>query len=146
MEVDRRIRATAEADGKSVAQVFEQEPGASGKSEVDVYLRMLNGWVVEAVRPTGDKYTRAKPVASQAEAGNIDVVRGPWLHDLLSELGAFPNPRVHDDQVDTLSGGTAWLRDNPQPSIRFFDADAARAGRRGYVSGAGAAALLPRIG
>lgn len=126
MEVDKRVKATAEADGRDVAQVFEQEPGASGKSEVAVYLRMLNGWVVEAVRPTGDKYTRAKPVASQAEAGNIRIVRGPYLHDFLNEVTAFPNPRVHDDQVDTLSGGTAWLRDNPQPSVRYFDEDAAR--------------------
>jgi predicted phage terminase large subunit-like protein len=146
MEVDRRINATARADGRGVAQVFEQEPGASGKTDVAIYLRELNGWVVEAVRPTGDKWTRAKPVASQAEAGNIWVVRGPWLHDLLSELGAFPNPRVHDDQVDTASGATAWLRDNPTPRMRFFDEDAAKADRAGFVAGAGRASLLPRIG
>jgi predicted phage terminase large subunit-like protein len=133
-EVERAIRRTAEQDGKSVAVVLEQEPGASGVAEVAGYYALLDGWVVDVVKPTGSKLERAKPFASQAEAGNIRVVRASWLHDWLGELEAFPNPRVHDDQVDSASGGFAWVRDNAPPSIRFFDEP-----RRSILD------LLPRI-
>lgn len=120
--VERAIRRTAEQDGKSVAQVGEQEPGASGKSDANAFTRLLPGFVVDTVKPTGDKVTRAKPFSAQCEAGNVDLVAGAWNNDWLNELAAFPNPRVHDDQVDSASGAAAWLVDNPAPSIRFFDA------------------------
>lgn len=135
--VDEAIRNTASRDGKSVAQVSEQEPGASGKSDANAFTRLLPGYVVDTVRATGDKVTRAKPFSSQAEAGNVDVVDGPWLNDWLNELAAFPNPRVHDDQVDSASGAASWIVDNPQASIRFFDELSVP--RSAYD-------LLPRIG
>ena len=52
---------------------------------------------------TGDKVTRAEPVAAQAEARNIKLLAGPWNEPLLRELEVFPFG-AHDDQTDALSG------------------------------------------
>jgi len=55
-----------------------------------------------AVRVEGDKFTRALPWASRAEAGKVFLVRGPWIDEFLAELCAFPTGK-HDDQVDAVS-------------------------------------------
>jgi len=65
-------------------------------------IRNLAGFNVKAIRPTGDKETRAKAFAAQAEAGNVRLVRGPWNNAFLDELCTFPNGRW-DDQVDAAS-------------------------------------------
>ena len=106
--VEALVRSTAEMDGPEVAIRIEQEPGASGKSQVDHYIRMLAGYSVKGDRPTGDKRTRAAPVSAQAEAGNVRIVRAAWNAPLLDEMEAFdgdPKNKIHDDQVDAVSGG-----------------------------------------
>jgi predicted phage terminase large subunit-like protein len=50
-----------------------------------------------------DKVTRADPLASQCEAKNVRVVRGPWNAAFRNELIAFPVGK-NDDQVDAASG------------------------------------------
>lgn len=102
-EVERTIHATANRDGPETTIVLEQEPGASGKSMVDYYIRSLAGSTVRGWRPTGSKEVRADPVASQAEAGHVKLVEATWNKELLDELELFPLG-VHDDQVDALSG------------------------------------------
>lgn len=102
-QVEQRIRATTEADGRQVAVVLEQEPGASGKSMVDYYVRALAGYSVRGWRPSGSKEVRADPVASQAEAGHVKLVEAPWNKTLVDEAELFPLGG-HDDQVDALSG------------------------------------------
>jgi hypothetical protein len=60
------------------------------------------------VRPTGSKVTRAKALASQAEAGNVyllvtgDPDRDAWIEPFLDELCVFP-AGAHDDQVDAAA-------------------------------------------
>jgi predicted phage terminase large subunit-like protein len=52
-----------------------------------------------------DKVTRAKPVSSQCERGNVIVCEGKWNEAFFNELEAFPPSKGgHDDIVDTLSG------------------------------------------
>ncbi len=46
---------------------------------------------------------RAGPVSAQVQAGNVKIVKGAWNEVFLKELEAFPNPKIPDDQVDTLS-------------------------------------------
>jgi phage terminase large subunit-like protein len=80
-------------------------------------------------RETGDKVTRAGPASSQAEVGNIKVVRGAWNEAFFSELENFPSERGHDDQVDALAGA---VNDILQPTpgagwMAFFEAQAAEA-------------------
>jgi hypothetical protein len=69
----------------------------------------LCGFYVQVENPTGDKYTRALPMSSAAQAGNIKLVRGRWNRDFLEELEqAGPDPKLydHDDQWD--AGASAF--------------------------------------
>lgn len=110
-DVERAVVATTQADAirrGHVTTFIEQEPGASGKSIVAYYQRVLAGFSIYGDLPSGKKIVRAGPVASQAEAGNINVVAGPWNDAMLEEFEVFPDG-VHDDQVDAVSGALAML-------------------------------------
>jgi predicted phage terminase large subunit-like protein len=109
----RTMKKTAEADGKDVEQVWEQDPGQAGKAEVSMLYREFVGYHVRSVPVTVRKALRAKPASSQSEAGNILIVRGIWNEDFLDELESFadwdevleqPPVYPHDDQVDAFSG------------------------------------------
>lgn len=103
-KVERLVRNTAEQDGKKTLVRIEQEPGSSGVHLISRYkTAVLAGFNVTGVKPTGNKEVRADPVSSQAEAGNIKIVRGHWNDAFLNELEAFPTKGIHDDQVDALS-------------------------------------------
>lgn len=45
---------------------------------------------------------RADPLASQAEVGNVKLLKGSWTGEFLAELTDFPGGS-HDDQVDAAS-------------------------------------------
>lgn len=105
--VEQLIRQSADIDGKAVKIRMEQEPGSSGVKVIDDYKRrVLMGFDFDGVPSTGSKEVRANPVASQAEAGNIKIVRGSWINAFLNEVELFPIGS-HDDQVDALSGALA---------------------------------------
>jgi predicted phage terminase large subunit-like protein len=106
--VERLVRQTAEVDGRDVRVVLEQEPGGAGKLFTAALIRNLAGWTIEAQPATGDKVTRAMPFMAQAQAGNVSVLRGPWLSEYLDELATFP-VGVHDDQVDATAAAFAQL-------------------------------------
>ena len=101
--VDALLRNTATQDGVQVAVRFEREGGASGVRDARTTVALLAGFDVRAVAPQGDKIMRAKPLAAQAEAGNVKVVRGAWNDRFLRTLHAFPEG-AHDDEVDAASG------------------------------------------
>lgn len=112
--VEDTVRATAQADGKLVPVVIEQEPGSSGVNTVDHYQRhVLVGWSVAGDRKTGNKIDLARPLSSAAQAGNVKLVRGPWVGAFLDEVHAFPTEGVHDDQVDAASGAHRFVSENP---------------------------------
>lgn len=104
-KVDREIRATAEADGRGVEIVIEQEPGSSGKSVIHHYAqRLLPEYTVRGDRPSGSKEDRARPLSAWAERGCVRAPRGaPWLRDWVNELATFPRGRKKD-QVDSATG------------------------------------------
>jgi len=64
---------------------------------------VLLGYAFYPDKVTGSKEVRANPLSAAAEAGNVKLVRGPWISDFLSELETFPFG-AHDDQVDAASG------------------------------------------
>jgi predicted phage terminase large subunit-like protein len=98
---DAIIRQTAERDGPGVPVVIEEEGGSAGKSQSLSLSRLLSGYRLVPVRPTGDKATRAAPFASQVENGNVRVFRGSWNIEYFDELQSFPDPLAfHDDMVD----------------------------------------------
>ena len=101
-----RIRRIAEMDTRSTRIILEEEPGSAGKDQTDFYRRkVLKGFNVKAIRPTGDKVDRAGPLASAVEAGNVLLVGGGlWINDFVDELVGFPFVG-HDDQVDAAALG-----------------------------------------
>lgn len=132
--VEQLIRETAATDAVFAASRnaplyvrMEQEPGASGASLIDHYLRtVLPGYNFAGIRPTGSKSTRAAPVASLAEAGHLYLVRAEWNDAFLDELCAFPLAG-HDDQVDALSGAFTFLvEEADHPEEQFIEYDPQR--------------------
>ena len=109
MGVEALVRQTAELDGRGVAIYMEQEPGSSGVNTIDHYAReVLVGFAFRGVKTTGSKLLRASPLSAAAEAGNVKLLRGAWIGELLDELVAFP-AGAHDDQVDAASGAHEQL-------------------------------------
>lgn len=101
-DVEKNLKATASQDGTGVRIRIPEDPGAAGKADAATKVKLLAGYDVTVVRPTGDKATRAKPASAQAEAGNVKLVRGPWNEAFLDEVCSFPNGQ-HDDQVDAFA-------------------------------------------
>ena len=100
---DALIKATASGDGMGlVKQSLPQDPGAAGKSQVAALTSMLAGHIVHGSPETGEKVVRARPFASQVNAGNVLMLRATWNTAFIDELRIFPNGR-HDDQVDAAA-------------------------------------------
>lgn len=108
LEVERAILASAQQDGTGVAVSLPRDPGQAGKVQADWLLRSLAGFTARATPESGDKTMRAAPVAAQAEAGNVKLLRGPWNDAFLEEAALFPNG-AHDDQIDALARAFAAL-------------------------------------
>ena len=69
---------------------------------MEALVRRLVGFDCRGVPVTGDKVTRADPVAAQSNVRNICLVAGPWNETFLSEIESFPRGE-YLDQVDALS-------------------------------------------
>jgi predicted phage terminase large subunit-like protein len=116
-EVEKAIKSCADRDGLSTVVVIEQEPGASGKAVIDFLQRgVLRGYAVYADKVSGNKITRAQPLAAAAEAGHVCLLRANWNAALLDELAVFPNGE-HDDQVDALSGAVYYVSKYGRPNV-----------------------------
>lgn len=101
-EVEAVLKNTAARDGATVLQSIPQDPGQAGKSQIAYLARLLAGHRVTSGPETGDKITRAEPLAAQVNVGNVAMLRAPWNDALIAEMRAFPNA-AHDDQIDALS-------------------------------------------
>lgn len=101
-KVDNLILTTTQQDGHEVYSRFPKDVGSAGKKVAHDIIRMLNGYKAKAEGVSGDKVTRAIPASSQAEIGNIKILRGRNVNEFLTEAEAFPYGR-HDDMVDCLS-------------------------------------------
>jgi predicted phage terminase large subunit-like protein len=115
--VEALIRNTASQDGKGVEIVVPQDPGQAGKAQAAYLVGKLAGYRAKSVLETGSKATRAGPFAAQCEAGNVKLVRGPWIDTFLEELTGFPTA-AHDDQVDAASGAFDALTNPPRLGMR----------------------------
>jgi predicted phage terminase large subunit-like protein len=101
-EVRRTVRAVTEADGFGTKVWLPRDPAQAGVDQVESYVRLLVGYPVEAERMSGSKEVRADAVASQANIGQVALLRAAWNGAFIEELASFPRG-VHDDQVDALS-------------------------------------------
>ena len=112
-QVEGLIVQTAHQDGSKVIISLPEDPGQAGKSQISYLTRQLAGFHVTSSRETGAKATRAMPLASQVEAGNVSVLRSDWTVTLLAELQDFPWGRK-DDQVDALVRAFTTLTARPR--------------------------------
>lgn len=92
-----------EAMGIRVAIRFEQEGGASGKRDAYNIVTAMQGYDIRGVPVQKDKFERAKPLAAQALAGNVKLLRGAWNEEFLVQLHGQPDS-PHDDMMDAASG------------------------------------------
>lgn len=104
LDVETALRNTATQDTKDCRIAIPQDPGASGKAQVPNLAKLLNGFDVRfrMAGADGDKVGRFKAFSAQAEAGNVDVLRGAWNETWFANLEAFPESK-HDDSVDATS-------------------------------------------
>lgn len=100
--VERMLVNTAKADGPSVRQSIPQDPGQAGVAQKAYLSRKLAGCTFEFSVESGDKATRASPVAAQVNVGNVRMLRGPWVEWLRHEMRAFPKG-ANDDGIDALA-------------------------------------------
>jgi predicted phage terminase large subunit-like protein len=119
-ERDAAMKNTASRDGTGTRIDIPQDPGQAGKTQVLYLTRQLAGYHVTTSPESGDKVSRAEPLASQINIGNVLMMRGPWNDELINEMRMFPNG-ANDDQVDGLSrafaahmGGSTGLLDYMQ--------------------------------
>lgn len=110
----------ARQQGIEYSVAWEQEPGSAGKRETWRLVGLLKGITAHGIPSRGDKLARAKPLAAQAEVGNVKIKRGSWNDAFLNELHNQP-AAPHDDRMDaaagafaqTLSGGRVQQSANP---------------------------------
>lgn len=100
--VEQMLVNTASQDGYMCEISIPQDPGQAGKAQASYYIGKLAGYTARATPESGDKETRAGPLAAQAEAGNVDVLEGDWNETFFDEITVFPNGSF-DDQVDGAS-------------------------------------------
>lgn len=109
------VRAVADQDVSiyhAVYQQFPQDPGAGGKLIAKDYVATLAGHNTGIQIEKGDKLSRAEPLASQVNSGNVDIVDGAWVPEFLDEVAKFPTG-ARKDVVDSMSGGFEWLLTRP---------------------------------
>ena len=102
------LMATAQSDGLGVVISLPQDPGQAGKWQAADFVRRLAGWNAQTSTETGDKATRAAPVAAQCNVGNLSMVSAEWNRAFREELRGFPGA-TKDDQVDALSRAFGML-------------------------------------
>jgi predicted phage terminase large subunit-like protein len=112
-QVEELIVSTAHRDGTKVIVAIPEDPGQAGKSQMSYLTRQLAGFHVISSRETGSKATRAMPLASQVEAGNVSVIRAEWGRILLDEMCEFPWGGK-DDQVDAMVRAFTTLTMRPR--------------------------------
>ena len=113
-DVRALVRRIADMDGRETWIALPQDPGQSGKDQAQSYKEMLAGFVVLTRTITKNKLVMAEPAAALWQQGNIEIVRGKWNEDFLSEAEAFPEGR-HDDQIDCLSASISRLPGHSVP-------------------------------
>lgn len=110
--VEKLMLETAEADGKDVPIIIEQEPGSNGKILISGFRRgILAGYNVRGLTSTGKKESRIRVLVPLAEEGSIEVVEGAWNQEFFDEAEAWrpATDETHDDQLDAAAAANADL-------------------------------------
>lgn len=116
-DVEKAMLNLAAQDGIEVTVGIYQDPGAAGVNEALDMVRKLAGYHVHVEVATTAKETRAKPVSSQCQHGNVKLLRGRWNDPFLVELENFPEG-AHDDQVDPFASAFNFLTSASQTGFQ----------------------------
>ena len=92
----KQCAVSDKAKYKRVRIRMSKDPGQAGKEQAQSYIKMLAGFSVNIVSESGSKEARAEPFAAQWQAGNVDVVAGPWTETLLGQYESFPESKFKD--------------------------------------------------
>lgn len=109
-EIEQWLIDVAREDGEEVRIRWELEGGSAAKIVAESFREKLlddNGdYDVRAIKPQGDKVTRALKVASCASRGEIFVLNREWTNKFLNSVQDFDGSRkpLTNDIVDCLSG------------------------------------------
>ena len=113
-DLKKKIIETAIDDGVGVHIGFEKV--GQQQAIIDDIRRepLLARYVIKGLSITKDKITRAYPLASQAELGNLILNNGSWVREFKSECVNFNAENVskghgHDDMVDAATGSFELL-------------------------------------
>ena len=107
-EILRVAKEDADKYGRNILKIrIEQEGGASAKYVMNTFSKYLPGYDFEGHNvQRKSKIDRARAYVSFIKNGHLKVKEGSlWISVFLNEIAAFPTKGIHDDQVDTLSGG-----------------------------------------
>ena len=110
-DVRKTIKFTAMSDIAKYKRVkirLPQDPGQAGKDQAQGYAIMLSGYDVKILPESGDKATRAAPMAAQWQMGNFDVMTGEWNEEYFNQLESFPESKFKD-MVDAGSSAFSQL-------------------------------------
>lgn len=131
-EIERIIKTVSDEDaamGHDVKIALPKDPGQAGLAQSKSMLVMLAGYDVLAEPQSGDKMTRAMPLASQASGGNVSLLSAEWNDDFLNEITGFPTG-AHDDMVDAaataftrITGGSTGLIEYYQQQLDAIEAE-----------------------
>jgi len=123
-EVDGFAVSIARQDTSNTIQRWEEEGGSSGKRTTSHLAMLMTGLDCGGTRPTGDKLERSKPLAAQAKAGNVLLLRGEWNDKFLSHMHNIPDGRfdIHDSAAGAFtelkSAENAGWGDSPLSGYR----------------------------
>jgi predicted phage terminase large subunit-like protein len=113
--VDEAIKTCAQQDHPQGEQDLPQDPGQAGVHQKAHIGALLAGYGFHFSPESGSKEDRAKPLASQAEAGNLYLIRASWNDALINEYCLFPNGEWLD-QVD--AGSRTYMRLSMKKPVR----------------------------
>lgn len=89
---------------------WEIEPGSAAKRDSYRMTTNLAGFDAKGKNFKGDKLTRARSLAVQAEAGNVMILQGSWNSEFLGHMHGQPD-LPHDDIMDAAAGSFNSLVD-----------------------------------
>lgn len=112
-EIEKLIKQTAVLDDSKygeVRQYWEEEGGAGGKHVSEHYMKLLAAHWRQAYRVGKNKEFYIDLLANKAEAEEVYLVEGKWLHEVhdgntfLDENEEYPKGR-HNDRIDAVAKG-----------------------------------------
>jgi predicted phage terminase large subunit-like protein len=125
LKVKTAIQTLGTHDGHKVRIGVPQDPAQAGKAQAKDMVASLEGYDAHASIESGDKVTRFLPFSAQAEAGNIDVVRGAWNDAYFAALEGFPDSK-HKDDADASSGAYEMYLNSTFGILDYYRAEAER--------------------